>query len=81
MRKCAVQPTSIPGSSEARTPDFDEKLQDTHDQNVFFPASEGVWQMPTTTIADGRMMRVAPGSWRTGDDDVVRTRPIKEYQS
>jgi hypothetical protein len=29
--------------------------------------------MPTTTIADGRMMRVAPGGWRTGDDDVVRT--------
>jgi hypothetical protein len=31
------------------------------------------WQMPTTPIPRGRMVRVAPGGWRTGNDDVVRT--------
>jgi hypothetical protein len=39
----------------------------------FFCRKRRCWQMPTTTIQHGRMVRVAQGGWRTGDDDVVRT--------
>ena len=31
------------------------------------------WQMPTTPISHGCMVRVALGGWRAGDNGVVRT--------